>query len=241
MNSVNASKPKDSLTIQVEKEPYDEGIAFYTHDKVTFYPGIAVLVGCNGSGKTTLFHQIDEQLDPLDRKKKDPDLLYMKYDNLREGASHGIDSACFAGNMDLVAQMVLSSEGENIRTNVGEFGARIGVQISRNPKAKRVVICMDACDSGFSIDNILDLKDFFHFIEEQNPEKFVYFIISANSYEMANGEDCVEINTLKHCTFSSYDGYRSYILKTRNIKEKRYDKKVKPKRTKRHPLPKTKE
>lgn len=82
----------------------------------------------------------------------------------------------------------------------------------------------DAVDSGYSIDNIVELKtDLFQTIiqdcKKRNIE--VYIVISANSYEMASGEQCLDVWSGKYIIFENYEDYRRYILKTRARKNNR--------------------
>ena len=80
----------------------------------------------------------------------------------------------------------------------------------------------DALDSGLSIDAISEMKtDLFQFVIEQNPDKDVYIIVSANGYEFANGERCYDVANCKEITFKDYDDYRKFILKSKEQKNKR--------------------
>lgn len=47
----------------------------------------------------------------------------------------------------------------------------------------------------------------------------VYIVVSANSYEMASGEQCLDVWSGKYITFEDYEDYRRYILKTRARKK----------------------
>lgn len=86
-------------------------------------------------------------------------------------------------------------------------------------------ILLDAIDSGFSIDNIVDFKEYLlkpllglGFGNE------IYIVISANSFEMANGEQCLDVYNGKYTSFNDYEEYKDFILKSRERKEKRYEK-----------------
>lgn len=81
---------------------------------------------------------------------------------------------------------------------------------------------MDAVDSGYSVDNIEDVKNFIHLIlKDYENNNDIYFIISANEYEMARNEQCLDVLRGKYRTFKSYEAYRNFILKTREEKNKR--------------------
>lgn len=80
---------------------------------------------------------------------------------------------------------------------------------------------MDAIDSGLSVDNIVDLKENLFKTILKEKELRIYIIISANEYEMANGEDCLDIDNCEYIKFSNYDEYRKFILNSREHKNKR--------------------
>ena len=50
----------------------------------------------------------------------------------------------------------------------------------------------------------------------------IYIVISANSYEMANREQCLDVYSGEYVTFKDYEEYKKFILETRERKEKRY-------------------
>ena len=89
-------------------------------------------------------------------------------------------------------------------------------------RSKERWILFDAVDSGLSVDNIVDLKEgLFRTILENEKEKDVYIIVSANEYEMANNESCFDVYHGEYVTFKDYDAYRDFILKSREWKESR--------------------
>ena len=210
-----------SIRIKIDQDPYDFGYDLYMKSSLTIKPGLTVLVGCNGSGKTTILNMIRDQF----RKRTDKfkHFLFFEYDNVHEGGSNAISAAGFYGNMDLAASLITSSEGENIKTNLGEFVAGIGRKIHNHPGAEGLIIVLDASDSGFSIDNIIDHIDFFQFLYEQNPNMVIYIIAAANSFEFARGEDCVEMFTLHHHQFKTYESYKKFILWSRQYKDSCYE------------------
>ena len=82
-----------------------------------------------------------------------------------------------------------------------------------------------AVDSGFSIDNVVELKDeLFKLILDIHKDKEVYIVITANAYEMARGEQCFDVINGKYVSIKSYEKYRSVILKSRDKKDARYKK-----------------
>ena len=207
------------MVINVEKDPIDAGRDLYLKTSVEFQPGVTILVGCNGAGKTTLLNVIKHQFE------NDKQTIYIHYDNLRDGGQNSLQAAVFYGKMDFAVQYALGSEGENIVLNFGDLACEIGKKIRSNLECKRVVVTIDGVDSGLSIDNILEVKDFFKFLIQENATKNVYIIASANTYELANGEDSIKTHELEHHTFADYDEYRNYILDSRKLKDKQLNRK----------------
>lgn len=80
----------------------------------------------------------------------------------------------------------------------------------------------DAVDSGLSIDNIVELKEYLfkpvfeHFLENE-----IYIVISANEYEMVNGEQCLDVYNGRYVTFNNYNEYRDMVFESRKWKEDR--------------------
>lgn len=184
--------------------------------QVQFNPGLTVIVGCNGAGKTTLLQQINESLE-------NKDIPVMLHSNLTNGANALKSKAAFRSRFDVVARIMSSSEGENI-VNVLEFIANEMGQMSRdNPDAKELWYLFDAIDSGLSVDNIVEFKQvLIPLVIENNGDKDVYFLISANEYEFVRNENCLDVMNGKYLKFKDYEDYRDFILKSREQKNKRY-------------------
>lgn len=224
----------------LERDYYDEGFDLYKKRTITIKPGITVLVGCNGTGKTTLMHQIKYQL-------KKNNIPCISFDNLHDGGSKAISEAVFFEDFGHVATAVCSSEGENIVMNLANLASRIGGFVrtgkdnGKNAKLDRAFarifsdekeeekeisnekwILLDAVDSGLSIDNVLDVKEYlFKTIIEDYKEGEVYIIVSANAYEMAREEQCFDVYNGKYITFSDYEEYRDFVLNSRKRKDER--------------------
>lgn len=201
---------------KLDKEPFRKGEVLYAKRKVTIEPGVTVLVGCNGTGKTTLLkHYIKDQL----RAAKIP---YMEYDNLSDGGNNARQMALRQGRMDLLAELACSSEGEQISTNIGNVAGRMGQFVKTHKGAAEMWFLFDAIDSGLSIDNVLDVKAFFKTVIERNPGTDVYIVVSANAYEMARGEKCLDVRGCRYREFKTYESFRKFILKSKEAKIARY-------------------
>lgn len=221
------------------KDYYEEGIDLYKKKIITIKPGVTVLVGCNGIGKTTLLHQIRDSL------KKD-NIPYIEFDNLHDGGSNARSKAGFYGDMEFLATSMVSSEGENIVMNMENLARDIGdfVRSGENPQDKfqkairdalqndeeafneKVLnerwILLDAIDSGLSVDNVVDIKEYlFKTILKYNYGNDIYIVVSANAYEMARNEKCFDVHNGKYIEFKDYEDYRQFVLDSKEWKNQR--------------------
>lgn len=198
---------------KIHKDYWSSGCDIFEKDTISISPGVTVLVGCNGAGKSTLMMQLRDRLT-------EQKIRFLAYDNLRDGGDKATSWAGFCGDFSKMATMIQSSEGENIVINLGNFAGRIG-DFVKNTDQQEIWIFFDALDSGMSIDNIVEVKSFFEFVQKNDPEKTFYFIVSANEYEMARGENCFSVRDGEYVTFDDYEGFRSFILSSREAKDNR--------------------
>jgi len=228
--------------IKLWKDPYDCGFDLYKKRTIELKPGITVLVGCNGIGKTTLLHNIEDVL----RKEKIP---VAKFDNLSDGGSNSRSEKAFLEDFRFVAESMSSSEGENIVLNLMDLAGKLGRFIKTGIYKRRYNpfegvfkkdessdkdiemsnerwILFDTVDSGLSVDNIVELKEgLFKTIIEHEKDNDIYIVVSANEYEMAREEQCLDVYNGKYVAFKDYEEYRDLILKSRKWKEERSEKK----------------
>lgn len=201
---------------KIDNDAYGEGIKMYNKATIELIPGVTVLVGCNGAGKSTLLKQLYHMV----QKENIPCVMF---DNLRDGGDRARISAEFYGDMTFLGTSLCSSEGENIRLNMQRFSDMIIKMFKGNPHDQEYWIFADAVDSGFSIDNIVELKEnLFEEILDVHKKKDVYIVVSANAYEMARGENCFDVVNGRYVPIKSYEKYRSVVLKSRDKKNKRY-------------------
>ena len=225
----------------VDTKPYGKEKIFL-RKKIEIKPGVTVLVGCNGTGKTSLINYMKNQLE----KENVP---YISFNNLLDGGSNSRSEALYNNDIQLLASLTYCSEGECIATNLMNLSKKLtyfmehgkandrfsklnnlmkelitnGDEQESEPVKERWVL-LDAVDSGFSIDNIIDLKEcLLKPLTELDFDGELYIVISANSFEMANGEQCLDVYNGKYTTFSDYENYKNFILKSRERKEKRYE------------------
>lgn len=214
------------LTIVKDWYGEDERI-LYKKSRIQIKEGVTVLVGCNGSGKTTLLSQIKHQLEK-------ENIEYFSYDNFNDGGSRSKEKVGYYGQMDLLAEMICSSEGENIGINMGQQSAKMG-KYSREVATKQdeLWFLLDAIDSGLSIDNIIDIKEYlFKTIIEHNTNKKVYIIVSANEYELCRNEQCFDVTNCEYVEFKDYEEYRNFIINSKKIKEESFEMNLYEKRNK---------
>ena len=200
------------MKIDVEQCPYYEDEKLYDYKTVNFPLGLTVLVGRNGSGKTTLIKQIERKVE----KRKGYTLI--KFDNYNDGGSQSVNDRLFHGDMDTVAALWTASEGQRIGVNVGNTISVVGRAIRNMKPKEKLVVLMDAVDSGLSLDTIVEVKEVFDLIVNDCKEREIeaYIIVSANGYEFPNGSNCLDITSGKFVTFENYDEYRNYILKDKS-------------------------
>lgn len=201
---------------KIHRDYYEEGVKLYNTDAFIFNPGLTVLAGCNGSGKTTLIRAMKSDLN----KRGIP---YVSFDNLKDGGNTARQSALLNDDLHFLATSVCSSEGENIVMNMNHAARKIGSHMRSENKTDECWIFLDAIDSGLSIDNIDDVKrHLFDVILESKQCDDIYIIVSTNSFELARGEQCMDVWSGKYIRFNNYDEYRQFIFESRKHKDGRY-------------------
>ena len=158
-----------------------------------------------------------------DQLRNIPDALILKYDDRFDGGHNLMEKMGFYNDLVGISAMLTSSEGERIYQGVGQFIGSIRRQVHTH-HPKELWIFLDAVGSGLSIDKIDELKEIANIIVEDNAGIDVYYIVSTNEYEFAEGSDCIDVMTFQHKTFSDYTVYRNYILETAKAKEARLKK-----------------
>lgn len=236
------------MIINTWRDPYDAGFSPTRPKQIDIRPGLTVLVGCNGAGKTTLLNNIK---DEMFRNK----IPCHKYDNLKSGGIDNIFGSLMAGGVfkeegddfGLAVAMYGSSEGECIKMNVGrqsrffreffETGyikdkdyrfSKIFNKEDEKIETNKRVLLFDAVDSGLSVDSVVELVNAFNEMlkDAESLGVELYLIISANEYELARGNNCFDVNAGKYLTFTDYEDYRSFIIKSRQRKEKRIERQI---------------
>lgn len=203
------------MIVELTQKYYNDGI-FFNKASADFAAGITVLTGCNGYGKSTMLATIRDHCNKNNIK-------HIYFDSIQNRIEDR-NRADFYGDMVYVASIMTASEGESISMSLGKFAQKLGAFVKTNQNEKTLVILMDAVDSGYSIDNIIELKKLLfktviNDCKSKNIE--IYIIISANSYELTVNYPCFDPINCKYISFSDYNDYKSYIQKTRKTKDKR--------------------
>lgn len=212
----------ESVTFKIEKNPFNatkQSAYMYKMSNVTFQRGLTILVGCNGAGKTTLLNDLKYRCgqDGID---------YIDYDNLQHGGSSTLDAMINLGQGSVqdIARYWSSSEGERIHINIERLLHKI-IQKTKDLKpGDNMFIFGDAIDSGSSIDHMSDVVETFKLVVEDMKNRNdldIYFIVSANSYEMARHNKCFAVQKCEYIEFTDYEDYRTFIMKSRDLKDKR--------------------
>ena len=123
------------------------------------------------------------------------------------------------GDIETTAALFMSSEGESICINMGKLARKIGSKIRQSEDLRELWILLDAIDSGLSIDNVNDFKDFFKQTVLPDAPENTYILISANAYEMCRNERCMDVRTGETTQFPTYEAYRDHILRSREKKD----------------------
>ena len=224
------------MIFKIPRKGYTETRQIYKKGTIDIQPGITVLIGCNGSGKTTILNEIKESANKI------PTYFY---NNLTDDCR---DRAFFSQDFDLVSQLFCSSEGECITIKLLNKVEEIAYLLKNGKKKKSAleeafssiinesdkpkeeivkdrILLFDAVDSGLSIDQVRDLKNyFFKQLLDVYDNEHLYIIVSANEYELCRDYPCFNVTDGKYVTINSYEDYTKEILKTREYKEKQISK-----------------
>ena len=203
-----------SRTFKIGRCPHEPRLQVYKKAIQSFRPGISILVGCNGSGKSTAFRYIQDILE-------ENDIPVFKYSNFTDGGNTARESALFYGNLNLLAEQITSSEGENIVINIGTMAQKLESFVKRNKEKGELWILLDAIDSGLSIDYIEEVKDFLHNqLIDKLTDIDLYILISTNNYELCIGEACYNIQECQYVKIDSYEKFKKIVKKTRENKSR---------------------
>ncbi len=199
----------------INQNYYDFGYDMYKKDFITIHSGLTVLSGCNGSGKTTLMHQLREDLS-------EQNIPFISYNDIKNGRNGAMNVALNVNrDLNLLASLATSSEGEQLAQNIGTFAKKIGQTVRKCvlENQKELFIFLDASDSGLSVDRVLELKDFTTMVINDAKRSHVdcYFIMSANEFELCKGE-CFSLPDMEYKHYNDYESWKNSIMESRDYK-----------------------
>ena len=206
------------MKLKIKKDYYDEGIKMFATDEISFNPGVTILVGCNGYGKSTLIQMVNNFCT-----KNDIQLL--QYDSEKLNSVHrNMELFLHTNQFEKLALLTSSSEGEKLTQGFSDILSQVGAFVrQRKEDNKPFVITFDAVDSGLSIDEQIEYNKVFHMIHEDIKGLEGYIIVTSNNYELTKGFNCMDVYNGSTVKFDNYENYKEFILKAREIKNKRYE------------------
>lgn len=226
--------------IKLDKEPFEDGRILFDEEELEIEENtVTCIVGCNGSGKTTLLNYIQNSFggeatnlvfratDEIGRifgaSSKDDELqpiVFARFDK-------NVDPKSLKNEWIYGARKMMSSTGEYISDRLGRVVGIIGSATRiKGIEDKELYLFFDDCDAGTSIDMIGEIKNVFETISKDLKKRGIkhYIILSANSFEMAKGLDCVDATTLKHMSFDDYEAFKAFVIESRKEKDERMKK-----------------
>ena len=209
----------NTFKVKLVRKYYDNHI-FFKKSEVEFEPGVTVLVGCNGYGKTTMLECIKAQC-------RTDDIFFIEFESIGD-RQRDRSAAGFYGDINFLTSSFCSSEGEKITMSLGKFAGNLGNFVRKHSDVKTLVVTMDALDSGYSIDNVVEAKELlFKTVLEDCESKGIelYIFVTANAYELTSREKCFDPIKGEYISFDNYEQYREFVLDTRKAKDRRYRKK----------------
>lgn len=180
-------------------------------NKLTLIPNkITVLVGKNGYGKTSLMRGIEEWCEEHNE-------ICVSWSDNEYGRDNGRGILGFHEDYKNLASMAFVSEGQSIMSSIRIFfiGKCVKAMNNRKPDQENIFLLMDQLDSGLDVHQINYIKKVINdtLIDDMHVKNGldVYPIITANTYEVAIGEDCVDPITREHMCFNTLEEYTKYI------------------------------
>lgn len=193
----------------------DDGGVLYAHHSISFDTGVTFIVGCNGSGKTTLMNRINEQF----RWGQVAGVVSRRF-NCAD-VQTPLDGFLMGGRSEFAATMLMSSEGERMAQALVSAFDWMWDQ-NRNDDVEEIWMMLDSLDSGLDIPTLRMIRGV---LDDVPPkvDKDIYIIVSANSYALIEGRECLDVNTTRMLSFSDWSDYARFCDRSNERKNMRYD------------------
>ena len=204
-----------SLKLKLRSEPWETDEKIFKNLNREIEDGLHVLVGCNGYGKSTFMEFVKEKY------KRDENYKLLTWNgvvNTRDGRG----SALFRQNFEVLANMMMSSEGEEHNINLAMFLQSVGHEVANLDRD--LILLLDAIDSGISADRIEETLDVLAMIiaDVRRRGHECYIFVPSNTYEMVRHTHCMDPCTGEDLVFLDYEHWRKYIFKcAEKIKKRR--------------------
>lgn len=201
----------------------DDGGQLYARSTFSFEPGVTVLVGCNGSGKTTLMRRIEDKY----KWGRSQEVSAKVFNCCDTGSEIGrlIGLAPTMDSISLGATMLSSSEGERMAQALkGAFDWMWGE--CRKVDVEEIFMMLDSLDSGMDIPTLRMVRgvlDDVVGIARSDFGKELYVLVSANSYALIEGRECLDVSTTRIISFGNWDDYAAFCERSHEKKDRRYE------------------
>ena len=204
-----------SLKLKLRSEPWETDEKIFKNLNREIEDGLHILVGCNGYGKSTFMQFVKEKYKRDENYKL---LTWNGITNTRDGKG----SALLRQNFEVLANMIMSSEGEEHNINLAMFLQGVGHEVANLDRD--LILLLDAIDSGISADRIEETLDVLAMIiaDVRRRGYKCYIFVPSNTYEMVRHTHCMDPCTGEDLVFLDYEHWRKYIFKcAEKIKKRR--------------------
>lgn len=206
------------ISLKLKQCPYEDDNKIFKKKitEFTFEDGINVLVGCNGSGKSTVLRELDRWA----RHNDIPSYYYDARNAQRDLSNQYYFERDYFEYVHSFMKKREMSEGEVIYDDLARLAVKLGNFVRDNADHERVILLFDSLDSGWSIDNIVEFKDFLtNTVMNTVVDQETYIVIAANMYEFTIGCKYIDVQTGKLVDFLDYESYKQFVISTKVSKE----------------------
>ena len=171
---------------------------------------ITILVGRNGYGKSSFLQGLKQYAEDMDNA------IVVEWNDNEHGRGNAMSRMGFEDDLEGLASMICRSEGQRMLTVIGRyFLAKAGYIVRhKGEQHDTMFLLLDQLDSGLDIAQLNRIKNILRdtVIPDMNSNGLtVYTVISANSFELVNGEYCLDPVTRTRKIFKTLDDYTKYI------------------------------